>query len=118
MNAWRWDWALVRSAGNEQSWHLTDLPPAIAYQNEVGQPRDERLFLSVYGLMTPDHILWKSPGPGVTRSKLAQVGIIKSRLARLVYLKIDRAARPLCWTGPDISSLHWTSVSGKHQELF
>jgi hypothetical protein len=72
---------------------LTNLPPAIAYHNEVGQPRDERLFLSVYGLMTSDHVLWKSPGPGVTRSKLAQVAIIKSRLAGLVYLKIDRAAR-------------------------
>jgi hypothetical protein len=39
---------------NTQSWHLTDLPPAIAYQND-GQPHHERLFLPVY--MTPDHVL-------------------------------------------------------------
>jgi hypothetical protein len=61
-------WCQAQSPIIYQSWHLTDLPPANAYQNKVGQPRDERLFLPVYGSMTPDHDLWKSPGPGVTGS--------------------------------------------------
>jgi hypothetical protein len=76
--------ALIVGGFADQSWQLTDLPPATPYQNEVGQPRDERLFLPVYGPMTPDRVLWKSPGPGVNGSKLGQVAIIKSRLVRLV----------------------------------